>query len=283
MTFVGKVLIVLQVVLSLLFMAFAGAVFTVQTNWKKKATESIAQNNEQKNIQEEIDTDHQKALTDLNAKSQLSEGRAVTAEAKLQGQTDLAKSLAKELADERTRNSESQQVTKIANTEAESRQNEAIRLRVSIGQLRKTIDKQVAEKHSLENVVFKSEQKIKLMKVKNNSIIKELSKLQRVIAVAKIDVNEYEGKQAPPVNIEGKIIAVLRGLRGEPDLIEISIGEDDDLLKGHELFVYSKAGRGKYLGKVRIDSVTPDRAVGVVIQKTKNGIIKEGDYVSPKL
>lgn len=264
-------------------MAFAGAVFTVQTNWKKKATESIAQNNEQKNIQEEIDTDHQKALTDLNAKAQLSEGRAVTAEAKLQGQTDLAKSLAKELADERTRNSESQQVTKIANTEAESRQNEAIRLRVSIGQLRKTIDKQVAEKHSLENVVFKSEQKIKLMKVKNNSIIKELSKLQRVIAVAKIDVNEYEGKQAPPVNIEGKIIAVLRGLRGEPDLIEISIGEDDDLLKGHELFVYSKAGRGKYLGKVRIDSVTPDRAVGVVIQKTKNGIIKEGDYVSPKL
>ncbi len=283
MTFVGKVLIVLQVVLSLLFMAFAGAVFSVQTNWKKKANESIAQNQSQKVIQEEIDVENQKMLTDLNAKFKLAEGNAVTAEAKLQGQTDLAKSLARELAEERTRNSESQQLIKIANTQAESRRNESDRLRVIIGLLRKTIDKQVTENRSLEENVFKSNQKRKLMTIKNVSLIKKLSQLQRIIAVENFDVKSYEGKKAPPVNIEGKIIAVRKGLRGEPDLIEISLGEDDDLLKGHELFVYSKAGRGKFLGKVRIDYVTPDRAVGVVIQKTKNGIIKEGDYVSPKL
>ena len=35
MTFIGKMLIVVQLVLSLLFMAFAGAVFTVEQNWKQ--------------------------------------------------------------------------------------------------------------------------------------------------------------------------------------------------------------------------------------------------------
>ena len=37
MTFVGKILVVFQLVLSICFMAFAGAVFTAQTNWKVKA------------------------------------------------------------------------------------------------------------------------------------------------------------------------------------------------------------------------------------------------------
>ena len=36
MTFVGKMLVVLQLVLSLLFMAFAGAVATVEKNWKSE-------------------------------------------------------------------------------------------------------------------------------------------------------------------------------------------------------------------------------------------------------
>ena len=34
MTFVGKILVVVQLVLSLLFMTFAGAVFSVEQNWK---------------------------------------------------------------------------------------------------------------------------------------------------------------------------------------------------------------------------------------------------------
>ena len=39
MTFIGKMLVVVQLVLSLLFMAFAGAVFTVEQNWKQQFTD----------------------------------------------------------------------------------------------------------------------------------------------------------------------------------------------------------------------------------------------------
>ena len=36
MSFIGKVLIAAQLVMSLLFMAFAGAVFNMHQNWKEK-------------------------------------------------------------------------------------------------------------------------------------------------------------------------------------------------------------------------------------------------------
>ena len=51
MTFVGKVLIVVQVVMSLCFMAFAGAVYVTHENWKTKYEDSeqrIAQLNKAK-------------------------------------------------------------------------------------------------------------------------------------------------------------------------------------------------------------------------------------------
>jgi chromosome segregation ATPase len=43
MTFVGKVLVVVQVVLSLCFMAFAGAVYTVQQEWKTAHDKKVAE------------------------------------------------------------------------------------------------------------------------------------------------------------------------------------------------------------------------------------------------
>ena len=58
MTFVGKVLVIVQVVLSLCFMAFAGAVYTVQQDWKtayeQKVTEIEGKNTELSQKEEEI-------------------------------------------------------------------------------------------------------------------------------------------------------------------------------------------------------------------------------------
>ena len=83
MTFIGKMLIVVQLVLSLLFMAFAGAVFTVEQNWKQQFTDKdqdlkteqdfhkSTQNkfNEYKNVKSakvaELDTLSKKRLSDF--------------------------------------------------------------------------------------------------------------------------------------------------------------------------------------------------------------------------
>ncbi len=285
MTFVGKILVVLQVVLSLLFMAFAGAVYSSQQNWRDKANGFEKQLADAQKTQQSTDIDHESALTDLSAQRDKETERANNAEAKLKDAADRATSLAQELGLEKIRSNGLAQNTSAAISEAKERRSESIVLRKTNTDLHKTIDQLVAKIRGLEEGKFIASRKRDSMLVKHTGLIKELSKYKKVVQSEGHDVNDkkYIGLKKLPVNIEGKILEVRKGVRSEPDLIMISLGEDDDLLEGHELFCYSKQGDGKYLGKIRIVYVTPDKAVGVVIQKAKNGIIKEGDYVSPKL
>ena len=63
--------------------------------------------------------------------------------------------------------------------------------------------------------------------------------------------------------------------------MEITIGSDDGLVVGHELYLYRMSPRPEYLGKVSIVAVDPDQAVAKVVGKTYMGKkIKEGDIVS---
>jgi predicted transcriptional regulator len=63
--------------------------------------------------------------------------------------------------------------------------------------------------------------------------------------------------------------------------MELSIGSDDGLVTGHELYIYRTSPRPEYIGKVTIVTVEPDRAVAKVIGNTYQGKkIKEGDIVS---
>ena len=285
MTFVGKVLIVLQVVLSLLFMAFAGAVYTTQQNWRANAKNLKVRAGElEKSIVQDT-KDHETALTDLSKERDQEKERANNAEAKLKDASDRAISLAQELGLAKVRSSSLQQ-NSIAAISAESeRRSEALSLRKTNSDLYKKIDQLVAKIRVLEENSFVSNRKTTAMLTKHTGMIKEFAKYKKVVISEGFDINakKYVGLTKLPVNIEGKVEEVRKGTRSEPDLIMISIGKDDDLQKGHELFCYSKQGEGKYLGKIRIVYVTPDKAVGVVIQKAKNGTIKEGDYVSPKL
>src|SRR5262249_31226692 len=63
--------------------------------------------------------------------------------------------------------------------------------------------------------------------------------------------------------------------------IELTIGSDDGLVVGHELYLYHTTPRPEYLGRVRIVSVESDQAVARVVGNTYQGKkIKEGDLVS---
>ena len=67
---------------------------------------------------------------------------------------------------------------------------------------------------------------------------------------------------------------------GDKELIEISIGDDDGILIGHQLDVYRDDA---YLGKVVVVKTSPDRAVAEIIPEFKRGTIRKGDRVATKL
>ena len=82
-------------------------------------------------------------------------------------------------------------------------------------------------------------------------------------------------ESAPPV--QGEIARV----DAQNRQFEITIGSDDGLAVGHQLFLYRTQPRAEYLGKATVISTDPDRSVIRVIGTTvQNKKVKEGDIVS---
>jgi hypothetical protein len=119
--------------------------------------------------------------------------------------------------------------------------------------------------------------------VRNSHLIQALES-----AGISADAAELAAKSAPPPRVEGIIEEVNAARRqGSSELVEISLGSDDGLKKGHEMTVYRSGLKGgqrpKFLGKIRIVDTKPDKAVGEVIEGTRNGVIQKGDNVTTKL
>ncbi len=90
------------------------------------------------------------------------------------------------------------------------------------------------------------------------------------------DVRQIKGIESPP-----PVMGIVKRVHPTNRRVEISIGSDDGLVIGHELFVYRTEPRPEYLGKITIIEVDSDQAVGKVIGNTYQGKkLKEGDIVS---
>ena len=89
------------------------------------------------------------------------------------------------------------------------------------------------------------------------------------------ELTEYTPVVDIPPRVDGIVTKV-----GEESLIEVSIGSDDGLRKGHTLEVYRN---NAYLGRVEVTQLEPDRAVCQIIPAFRKGVIKRGDRVATKL
>ncbi|HEV8067380.1 MAG TPA: hypothetical protein VGP76_06570 [Planctomycetaceae bacterium] len=285
MSTVGKVLVVAQIAFSILLMAFAAGVGSVQTNWKKKAEtaeKSLATTTKQ--------------LTDAKSLSQKDKDKAVATEKSLkdaadraQGTADATKAqvtrLQRDLTQTRTELENIRAEAKIAGEESRARRDEAVSMRQINAELHKTRDEQITLAHQYADKIVNLEQQSKAMTEKHNKLLNDFAILQKFIRIKGFDSDprEVAGLAEPAPIINGLVLSTKKGGRNGSDLIEISLGSDAGLAKGHELFVYRPDGKGKYLGKIRLDYVDYRTAVGVVVQSTKNGQIQVGDNVTTKL
>jgi hypothetical protein len=286
MSTVGKVLVVAQIAFSILLMAFAGGVYSVQTNWKTKyTTESTGlkkANNELSALKQKSqkDTDTatatQKALKDAADRAQ---GTA-DAEKKQLDQLQLV------LTQTRTELENVRAEAKIGGDEARARRDEAISMRQINNDLHRTRDEQITLAHQYADKIVNLEQQIKAITDKYNKQQSEYAILQKFIRIKGFDPDprEVAGLAEPAPIVEGLVLNTRKGGRNGAELVEISLGSDAGLAKGHELYVYRSAnGKGKYLGRIRLDYVDYKTSVGVVVQSTKNGQIQVGDDVTTKL
>jgi hypothetical protein len=82
----------------------------------------------------------------------------------------------------------------------------------------------------------------------------------------------------PPEDIQGFV----KRDADPTGLVLISLGSDAGILKGHTLEVFRLAPQGKYLGRIKIIEVRPYESVGQIMGKATGPILKD-DRVASKL
>ena len=86
---------------------------------------------------------------------------------------------------------------------------------------------------------------------------------------------------APPPKVDGRVRAATAD-----GLVEVSLGSDDGLMRGHTLEVFrdgATPSATKYLGRIEILSTKADVAVGKVMPQYRRGNIEKDDRVATRL
>jgi hypothetical protein len=112
----------------------------------------------------------------------------------------------------------------------------------------------------------------------------KLEKLQRELATQIVQMKaalEYTKtalgtymKTSSPEGLEGEVTSAPR-----PDVVEISVGYDDGVRKGHK-FQVTRPSNGKYIGIIEVIQVDyPNRAVCRPDKSMQSDQIQKGDHV----
>jgi len=288
MSYVGKILVIVQVVLSLLFMTFAGGVFAVHQNWRKKYEDSqkvlVDTEKNFKLAQEEAVNAKREFETRLSEESQ----KAQKLQADVTGLQATVTDLTQQNALLKTQRATQTGLAEAKANEARFRQEESEKLRIENGKLQAKVNELAGESRELKDQIFTMDVAYKTLNGLYESSLSQMAYLKEVVSKHGMETDpEVVAKmKAPAPPVEGLVTHLRKSKSNRVQFVEISIGSDDGLVKGNELDVvrvFDKEKRSEWLGRIRVADLGPDWAVGEVILPSKNGIIQEGDNVTTKL
>lgn len=274
MNLMGKIFTFLIFLLSVVFLVIAIMVGASDRNWK-----SVASTQKEKAQAATRNIDLLRGTT-VNLKQTLAAEKASRAQqlAHLQSQLKLAKD---ELAQ---KSAELNQRLQIAQTlqrefnEAHARltaqDKEVAAIRANNTKLVQDIANEFRDNRVFEETVVEQSSEIKQLERKNQDMAATLAKFQKATKI--LGVNIEDPTQAIPPKVEAVVVAV--GKSG--DKFMIMAGQDDGLIKGHELDIYRS---NRYVGTGKVLEAENNRSVLQVVDGLMNDIVREGDNVSTKL
>ncbi len=285
MNLVGKIFIVVIFVMSLVFMTLAMMVYAMHKNWRNEVVnESPDKPGLNRRLQNE--QAHNKDLTDqldkLKQHGEEEKHAQQQAATKLENELDQIKKERKQLeaslADlEKAKRDSVAAMNATQKNSADYRQ-ELEKLRTDVLQAQQDRDAHFKEVVRLTDLLNEAANEKELLRKRTEDMGKDLAKARD--ALRYFDINpdsDYKGK-APP-RVSGRVMAALEG-----GLIEISLGSDVGLRKGHLLEVYRIAGgQSTYVGRVEVVDVRPDKAVCKIDPKFQNSNVMVGDRVASKI
>ncbi|GIW88942.1 MAG: hypothetical protein KatS3mg108_3266 [Isosphaeraceae bacterium] len=278
MTYVGKILVILIMVLSLAFLTLSTVVFTTEKNWKDEVDKLKNQLSEVQKKNNALTEEKAKLENDLTVTQKEAEGAIknlrdvlTQKDGELARYTDETTQLRKavETAQENLRSAQQDADAKARDRNLALEQLRAVQNEANQYKIQQT---------ELNDQIRILERELEQAKSNNRYLRDQLVTVQNVLKANNLEADpaRYQ-KLALPPEVEGEVL-LADAVKGR---FQISIGSDDGLVSGHELYVYRLEPRPEYLGKVRVSIVDSDRAVVTLIGTTPQGKkIQEGDIVS---
>ena len=274
MNLVGKIFSFTIFMASLIFMAFAVAVYATHKNWKdvveNPQTGLKAQIEKRKAEYAELQTQRD-ALAKRLSEEETEKKKAL---AELATTSKSKEEAVKSLTQERDDLDKKQQEAVAAMTAA---QQNLDKLTKEVEVLREDIKNTQGERDKQFAQVVKLTDENHQAKNASTRLTERMQQLQQQLATAKLVLFKHnismDSSDTPPA-LRGKVLAV-----NQDDLLEVDLGSDDGLRVGNTLEVY----RGNsYLGRVQVLRTDTDHAVGKIMPDFKKGIIQKGDDVATR-
>lgn len=278
MTLVGKILVVLILLMSMLFMAFTVMVYATHTNWKD------AVENPQTGLRAQLQAKTQD-LNQLEAQRQEALNKLTRERAARTKALGVLEARSRELDEQLAKKEEEFRNLQIENRDAlktlDTKTNEMTRLTDEVNLLRGDIrdtrqdrDAQVAAVRELTDKLNQGEGQLRRLKERNGQLVSELSTAKLIMDQNDLSVDApIDGK---PPQLDGVVTAVRK-----TNLVEVSLGADEGIRRGHKLDIYT--GSGSYVGRVVVIETNPDRAVGRIIPEFLQGVVRKGNRVATRL
>ncbi len=279
MTFIGRILVIIITACSMLFLAGSVIVFTTARNWKEAYDQKQADLSDLNTEKRELTT----ALDNLRAET------AQTTQ-ELQNQIAVRDGTVRNLEESiqrlrASRDNIQQQLavaieqTKGALDEVGVRREETNELNEQIRTLQGEVEEYQIQLTDLNSQIEEMERNLATISSQNDElnarVLDYLALLQQNDVT--VDISQVRDTPLPSDLPDGRVLAV------QDDLVQISLGENEGLVRGHLLQIYRLDPRPQYVGELRIETVEPNRAIASVVRTYRGAKVASGDTVSGQI
>lgn len=277
MNLVGKILTVLIFVMSLIFATMALMVYATHTNWQEAVKKQSAELTELRQARDKLKEQMDQMEIDRQAEQKATTDQIAALETQVAKVTTERDAQAKEIQELNKSTAEAVAAMTATQATLADLRTEVGTLREDIRKARQDRDESFKKAVALADQAHQLQTEQKRLEARLSDLVVDRNRMRDLLRANDLDPAADPAGALPKV--EGVVTALVQG-----GTLEISIGSDDGLNKGHRLEIYrSGAGNSTYLGRVEVMRTLPDKAVCKIIPEFRKGAIQVGDRVASKL
>lgn len=282
MNLIGKIFVVIILLLSVLFMGLAMAVYATHKNWKATVDNQKAQIQTLTTNNQRLQSEYDLSVSELQREIDSAEQQVRKLESERVALNSLNEAIQEELGGlkQERREATAAVAATQANNERLAKENTGLQQEIIAAQeaADAAFQKTVAATSALHDASTKLDNMIE----RNRQLTEQAAGMTTVMRAEGIDPATRPGDVKPQV--DGYVSAIRR--KAGAETIELTIGSDDGLKRGHTVEVFrtsANPAQSKYLGRAEVLELNGDRAFARILPELKKGRIQEGDRVATRL